>query len=128
MNIINYETGRVTWLFPIEEFGRLGGTLAQPLVTAIAERYRFEQLPKSLLPADINKEGIKFVFGQFEFEGRLTHIGEFTIYNDGVAAVSNMTERSEAFLVDVVDWLQNKFEFRPIISPIKKINLSTLIV
>jgi hypothetical protein len=128
MKVITYEGGRVTWLFPIEEFGRLGGTLAQTLVSAVAERYRFEQMPPSLLPEEMNKSGLKFVLGQFEFRGRTVHIGEFAVYNDGLAASSHSTELSEAFLVDVVAWLQNDFEFRQITTPIKKINLSSMVV
>lgn len=126
MKIINYEGGRVTWLFPIEEFGKLGGVIIHSLVAAIVARYNFQTSPPSLLPEQVNV-GMKFGLGQFKFKGELVHIGEFGIYSDGIAAGAAKTDRAEAFLEDMVAWLQREFDFRNITTPIKKISSSNLV-
>ncbi|WP_338688968.1 hypothetical protein V5279_25200 [Bradyrhizobium sp. 26S5] len=128
MKIITYESGRVTWLFPVEEFAPLGGILAQQLVIAIKERYNFERIPSSLVAEAVSKNGLKFESGIFQHDGQLINIVEFTAFSDGFVAVTNLTERSEAFLADLVTWLQETFKFRPISTPIQRINLSTLAV
>jgi len=127
MKIISYEAGRVTWLFPVEEFGPLAGVLAQQLVMAIKDRYHFERIPPSLLPETLNQSGLRFDLGMFGFEGAAVHVNEFTAFSDGIVAASKTTERAEAFLVDIVTWLQETLGFRQITTPIKKINLSILV-
>lgn len=128
MKIISYETGRVTWLFPIEEFSPLGGALAQQLISAIAKRYAFERVPTSLTAESISQNGLKFESGIFDYQGNLVNLGEFIAYSDGIVASTNMTERSEAFLDDIVTWLQSTMNFRPIETPVQKMNLSVLSV
>lgn len=128
MKIISYEAGRVTWLFPVEEFGPLAGILAQQLVMAIRDRYHFEKIPPSLLPEILNQNGLRFDFGMFGFEGTVVHMNEFTVFSDGIVAAAKTTECAEAFLIDIVTWLQETFGFRQITTPIKKINLSVLVV
>jgi hypothetical protein len=128
MEVVSFDTGRVTWLFPTEEFVPLGGADGLSIIQQVADRYQFRHFPDNPTREEIDKSGLKFSSGIFEFESKRTALGEFVLYNDGVVAVSNMTERSSAFLDDVFQYVIGKFEFRRPISPIKKVFVSTLTV
>jgi hypothetical protein len=128
MEVVSYDTGRVTWLFPTEEFVPLGGADGILIIQKIAERYRFKNFPDNPNREEVDKNGLKFSVGMFESEANAGTIGEFILYNDGIVAVSNTTERSAAFLDDIVDFVIREFKFRRPISPIKKISVSIMTV
>ncbi len=128
MEIISLESGRSTWLFPVEEFLPLGGTDSVGIIEKVAQRYDFKNFPKNPTREDVDKNGLKFTTGTFEFEGKRAGLGEFALYNDGLVAISNVTERSTAFLEDVMRFVIEEFQFRTPISLIKKINVSILTV
>lgn len=64
----------------------------------------------------------------FEYRSEPVNIGEFTIYNDGIIASSTSTENAEAFLDDVFGLLRDHFGFRPIVSEVKRIFGSNIVV
>lgn len=128
MIVISIDTGRATWLFPTEEFVPLGGTDAIAIIQKVADRYQFKTFPQSPTREDIDKNGLKFSTGIFESNSKRAGVGEFALYNDGLVAVSNTTEHSNAFLEDVVEFVITEFQFRRPISPIKKVYVSTVTV
>lgn len=128
MEIVSFDTGRVTWLFPTEEFVPLAGADGMSIIHKIAERYEFRNPPANPTREEIDKNGLRFSAGVFEFEGKRAAISEFVLYNDGIVAVANTTERSSAFLNDIVEFVISKFQFRRPISPIKKVYVSIITV
>jgi hypothetical protein len=128
MKIISFVSARTTWLFPVEEFTPAGGGDGKEIIRRIVERYKFSHPPENPTREEIDKNGLKFSSGQFQFDGELVTIDEFIAYNDGIVAAANTTERSEGFLADIHKFLMAEFKFREITSVIKKVNLSTLVV
>jgi hypothetical protein len=128
MKLISIESGRTTWLFPVEEFTPAVGVDGKSAIQTIASRYNFAHVPQNPTREEIDKNGLKFASGDFLFEGETVSIGEFIAFNDGLVSIAITTERATAFLEDLVEFLKNEFQFREPISPIKKINASTVIV
>jgi hypothetical protein len=128
MEIVSLESGRVTWLFPVEEIIPLGGADGPNIVATLTARYRFTHPPANPTREEIEKNGLKFLAGQFDYGDGIANIIEFTVFNDGIVAVSTSTERAEAFLQDIYEFLVAEFKFRPITSRIKKIDLSSIVV
>jgi hypothetical protein len=128
MKLISVDLARATWLFPVEEIIPLGGANGPAIVQAIASKYDFAQAPTNPTREDIDKNGLKFAAGQFEYENEPINVGEFIVYNDGIMTSSTSTENSEAFLDDVSDFLRDDFGFRPIVSNVKRIFLSSVVV
>jgi hypothetical protein len=126
MKIINFESSRATWLFPLEEFTPVGGSDAKKVLGRIAAKYGFSHTPTITTREDMTKAGLHFGVGQFEIEGRSVNISDFFIYEDGLAAVSHRTEWAESFLVDIVKWTQAEFGFRE--TSIKSIYSSGVVV
>lgn len=60
MEIVSFDTGRVTWLFPTEEFIPLGGADGMFIIHKIAERYEFRNPPGNPTREEIDKNGLKF--------------------------------------------------------------------
>jgi hypothetical protein len=128
MNIISLESGKSTWLLPVEEILPLGGADGPKITAAITSRYEFRHPPANPTREDIDKNGLKFAGGQMVCDGRAVNIIEFTVFNDGIVAVSASTENAEAFLNDIYSFLVSEFGFRMITSNVKKIMLSTVVV
>jgi hypothetical protein len=128
MEVVSFDTGRATWLFPTEEFVPLGGADGITIIQKVVERYEFKNFPTNPTREEIDKNGLKFATGIIETQGNRAPIGEFVLYNDGIVAVSNTTERSAVFLDDIVEFVIREFNFRRPISPIKKVYVSTLTV
>lgn len=128
MKIISFVNGRTTWLFPVEEFTPAGGANGKEIVARIAAKYNFSHPPENPTREEVEKNGLKFAGGQFKFEEELVSIDEFIAYNDGIVASANTTERTEAFLKDISNFLRKEFAFREITTAIKTINLSTVVV
>jgi hypothetical protein len=114
MKIISFDNARATWLFPLEEFAPVSGATPQSILAEIGERYDFKRRPDITTREDMNQKGLPFGIGQFSTGGQSVLINDFVIYNDGIAAVSERTEFSEALLNDVFEWVIKKFNFRPI--------------
>jgi hypothetical protein len=128
MNLISLESGRTTWLFPVEEIIPLGGADGPKIIAAISSRYKFAHPPANPAREDIDKNGLKFAGGQMLHEGKLANIAEFVVFNDGIIAVSSSTELAESFLQDIFAFLVSEFEFRAISSDVKKVHISTVVV
>jgi hypothetical protein len=128
MQVVSIDSGRVTWLFPTEEFVPLGGTDGLGIIQNVAERYQFRVFPQNPTREEIDRNGLKFATGTFEADGKRSGIAEFVLYNDGIVAVSNTTEHSDAFLDDITKFVIDNFEFRYPISPIRKVFVSILTV
>ena len=128
MEVVSFDTGRATWLFPTEEFAPLAGADGMAVIKRVAERYQFKNFPENPNREEVDKNGLKFSTGVFEFQGKRASIGEFVLYNDGIVAVSNTTEHSGAFLDDLIEFVIHEFQFRRPISPIKKVYVSVVTV
>lgn len=128
MEVISFDTGRATWLFPTEEFVPLGGADGMSIINRLAQHYEFRTVPNNPTREEIDKSGLKFNGGYFVFENSKAPISEFGLYNDGLVAISTTTERASAFLEDIVKFVIEDFNFRMPISPIKKIYVSIVTV
>jgi hypothetical protein len=128
MKVVSFDSARVTWLFPLEEFAPAAGLNAPAILAEIAARYNFAQHPQITTSDDMAKNGLPFGVGRFAIDGEFIMINDFGIYNDGIVAVTEKTEWSDAFLNDVVDWVTDRFGFQEIVSGIRKVYSSTLVV
>jgi hypothetical protein len=128
VKVISYDTGRVTWLFPTEEFLPLGSGDGRAIIEQVAEKYEFSHPPQNPSREEVEKNGLKFGGGRFVFDGKLFVINEFVAYNDGIVAVAPATEPATAFLEDIVEFLKEAFQFRSPITPIKKVSVSNVII
>lgn len=128
MNVVSFESGRSTWLFPVEEILPLGGADGQAVTAAITSRYRFMHPPANPTRDDIEKNGLKFADGQMAYDGDTVNVVEFTVFSDGLVAASSSTEYAEAYLEDLYTFLVSEFEFRTITSDVKKVVQSSVVV
>lgn len=129
MKIVAFDAGRVTLLAPLEEFIPLGGVDGRDIVQKLAERYRFLRPPNlTATREELDKNGLTFENGLFMFNGMQLPIVAFSAFNDGLVVLSQDTERSEAFLDDVIVWLRSEFNFRAFASEAKRYFSSQLVV
>jgi hypothetical protein len=128
MNLVSLESGRTTWLFPVEEIIPLGGADGPKIIAAISSKYKFTHPPANPTREDIDKNGLKFAGGQMLHEGKIANIAEFVVFSDGIVAILSSTELAESFLQDVFAFLVSEFKFREISSDLKKVHISTVVV
>jgi hypothetical protein len=128
MNIISFDSARATWLFPLEEFAPSAGLNSVLMVTKIAERYGFGQIPTITTRDDMAKNGITFGMGHFETKDARFIVTDFMIYNDGIVAAAEKSEWAESFLQDVSSWAIAEFGFREPVTGIGKLAASTLVI
>jgi hypothetical protein len=111
MRIINYDSSRVTTLFPLEEIIPLSGANDREIIDAVTKRYGFLKSP-DLAKDDVTKDGYKFGSGQFPHGVTVFKIGEFSIFRDGLVVTAATTDGSEAFLDDIIKFMRESFSFR----------------
>ncbi len=113
MKVISQESCRVTILFPLEEVIPLEGMNGPEAITKIQQRYEFLKAPDpAMTREDAIKTGYKFGTGQIPENRKKSIITEFAIYNDGIVADAKNSEIAEAFLRDIIHFMQSEFEFR----------------
>lgn len=128
MRIISFESARVTRLFPLEEFAPAAGANSPSILSLIAQRYGFSMVPTITTREDLNKNGLVFGMGHFQYNGQPFVVTDFAVYTDGLAAVTQRSEWAEAFLDDVISWVKIEFGFREISSGIQQLYSSSVIV
>jgi hypothetical protein len=128
VRVISFESARITRLFPIEEFAPAAGANSPSILSLIAQRYGFTIVPTITTRDDLNKNGLLFGMGHFQFEGQPIVVNDFGVYTDGLAAVTQKSEWSEAFLDDVMAWVKTEFHFREITSGIQTLYSNTVVV
>jgi hypothetical protein len=128
MRIISFESARVTRLFPLEEFTPAAGANSPSIISLIAQRYGFAIVPTITTREDLNKNGLVFGMGHFQYDGQPLIVTDFAIYTDGLAAVAQRSEWAEAFLDDVTSWVRTEFGFREISSPTRKLYSNSVVV
>jgi hypothetical protein len=126
LKVVSFESARVTWLFPLEEFAPAAGANSLSMLTLIAQRYGFSIVPTITTREDLNKNGLVFGMGRFQHNGQTFVVTDFGVYNDGLAAVAQKSEWAEAFLEDVTSWVKNEFDFREV--AVRKLYSSSIIV
>ncbi len=113
MRVISYESSRVTLLFPLEEFAPPAGADGPAISEAVTKRYSFRRPPNLAVPKEeIEKNGVKFESGKFEFEGKEVAVQLLAVYSDGLNIDANTTDRADAFLDDLLVFLRTEFKFR----------------
>ena len=127
MKIVTFDSARVTWLFPLEEFAPSSGANPPAILAEIAERYGFKKIPQITTREDMAKNGLPFGVGQFDVDNTTVMISDFAIYNDGLAAAAERTEWAEAFLNDAYNWVIEHFGFRDPVS-VRKLYGSNIVV
>jgi hypothetical protein len=128
LNIVNFESARVTWLFPLEEFLPPAGANNPSVISQIAARYKFGIVPTITTQESMAKSGLPFGMGHFEANGAYFTVSDFVIYNDGIVAVAEKTDWAEAFLEDVTNWVKQSFGFRDVTSGVRRLYGSTIVV
>lgn len=128
MKLVTIESGRTTWLFPVEEFFPLGAADAPSIIMAIAQRYHFTHPPQNPTREDVDKNGLRFSGGHLLRGDERINIVDFVVYNDGLVVAATTTEGADAFLDDVIQYLVNEFEFRELTSDVRKIPMSSVVV
>ncbi|WP_441228076.1 hypothetical protein AB7813_08980 [Tardiphaga sp. 20_F10_N6_6] len=129
MKVVAFETGRTSFLFPLEEISPLLSVDGRKVVEGIVSHYNFRGYPPVNIPRDeIAKNGAKFENGLFEWGGQLISIADFTAYNDGIVVSSSTTEGALAFLDDLLSFLRENFGFRDFISKVQKTFVSQVVV
>ena len=127
MKIIAYEPCKVVMLFPVEEVVPLGGAADPNVIAKVQERYQFTRGP-DLKNEEIAKNGLKFEIGTFQFEGANVRITDFTLYRDGIVINAIRTDSAEAFLNDIVSYMQKEFSFRDFITKPRRYFQSQIVV
>jgi len=127
MKIIAFETCRVTALFPLEEIVPLGGANDMQIIDKMKERYKFVKGPE-LKPEEIAKQGYKFETGWFSLGSAPHRITDFAVYRDGIVINAPTTDVAEAFLDDVIPYMQKEFSFRDFITKPRRYFQSQIIV
>lgn len=119
MNIVAYDSARVTFLFSLEETIPLAGVDTRSLFESISQRYDFAVSPE-LSPSrdDVQRTGFQFSSGRFLYKDAFVDIANFSVYTDGIVATSVDTDVAEAFVEDAIGWLIFEKSFRhPASSP-----------
>jgi hypothetical protein len=130
VNIITYEVGRVTLLFPLEETIPLGGVNEKEIVEKIISRYNFASRADHLITKeDKDKSGLRFLNGiLLREDGEKINIVDFAIYTDGIVINAKSTDNAVHFLEDVLKWMREENSFREFITPPKRRFLSQIVV
>jgi hypothetical protein len=129
VRLIAIDTGRATWLFPLEEIAPLEPLDRGQLTAALVERYGFAVFPApNAPPEELNKNGAKFQNGFFAFDGKRAGITELAVFNDGIVVNANSTEGASAFIEDLINYVRANFQFRDFTSNVRKVLVSQVIV
>jgi hypothetical protein len=110
MEIVSRESGIAVMTLVADEVAPPNGYHLPALLNAVAQRYRFAEVPSSEM---VKKGGAKFFEGVMTTDKRPIFVKELHVYNDGLGVVTKDTTDSEAVMLDVAGWLQNEFAFRP---------------
>ena len=110
MQLLNIGIARSIWLFDLNEMNPRGKSIVPDALVWLGEKYHFQTFPKS--PMDVDKETKGFLFRTGEFQ---TEEGSFNVnlsmYTDGfVAETWSSTERTDAFLDELLRSVANKFD------------------
>lgn len=128
MRVVIPEQATVTYLFPMDETRPKRGTRPLEIVTALAARYKFMEVPDLKKPYQQIVDGpFKFMGGLFDIGGESHVIKELSIYRDGVSSMANHSDTAEALLQDVLSWAKEQFGLRDV-PAYKRVYVSQLIV
>lgn len=125
MKILGVETGRVTLLVDIVEFGEAEGFSAVELFEAARQRYGFAIFPKMPTQSD-RQESFRFEHGRVPSLG--VSVKLFEIHPFGIVVEANTTEAADAFLDDILAWGEEEFKFRRADHASMRVYASTLVV
>lgn len=129
MELISVSAAKSTWLFDLNDLNPRGKDVLADLLEWLKDTYGFEQYPKSLTDLDDTK-GLAFKRGSFQAEEEIFVNVDFTIYLDGVSAITwSNTRETDAFIEDVLTSAAREFKlvYKP--SMVRtRIYLSELIV
>ncbi|MEX1083527.1 MAG: hypothetical protein WEC82_04330 [Xanthobacteraceae bacterium] len=113
MKLVNVLLGQCGRLLRISPPGG-GAIYGLNLAKAFEERYGFLQGPRTLPEFDASK-GITFLHGYFE---QRVVIDRIQIYDNGILADAKLdTDEVDAFLDDVVQWIQERAKLQVIATP-----------
>lgn len=127
MEIVAYELAKVVMLFPLEEVVPLGGVNDPDVLAKVQERYHFTKSP-DLKTDDVAKNGYKFEVGHFQLKNADIRVADFALYRDGIVINATTTDAAEAFLDDIIPYMQKHFLFRDFITKPRRYFQSKIIV
>jgi hypothetical protein len=107
MKVIAVPLARCMWLMDFDKINPRGRSLLDAF-HALAKRYRFAKFPAHVL--DFGEGGgLKFASGEFRNKGIDIRVG-LTVFDNGFQADTlSSTDDAEAFLEDMRQWLEKKF-------------------
>ena len=128
MEIAKVQLARAIWLFDTGDLNPHGAQIFPDLVLKIIERYGFRKYPKA---EDFFEPGKsrKFEEGSFQYDGRKFAVS-CELWGDGlIADTQYTTDASDAFLVDLVEWLGQQLGVKyPASMTRKRVHRSELVV
>jgi hypothetical protein len=111
MELLHVRRARAIWLVDIRDLNPRGLSLG-PILSAIKDRYKFPKAPKTPEELTANApHGVIFGEGSFSYKANEYALAA-TLYADGFVVDTTVSTRvSDAFLEDLLLFLQSEFSF-----------------
>ena len=126
MRVVNFDTGQILYLLPIDEVRPLSGFFLPDLLQAVRDRYQFMQGVTDI--GEALKTGAKFQNGRIHDGEKTIFIKGLEIHSDGLLITTYQTDDTEVVFNDLSSMLATSFGFRNPISEIRKRYFSVVIV
>jgi hypothetical protein len=123
MKVVSYTTGKTVALFPLEAFLPIDRPPEPELLRQIGERYEFLRTPDLAAGrAEITDAGLLYETGIHNG----INIYTLSVHSDGIVVNAARTDQTDAFLVDLMEWLIQEKQFRAV--PFKRVYVSEIVV
>jgi hypothetical protein len=110
-----------------DEIKPLSGYNLLAMIKGISERYGFIFPPSDLKEA--LEKGFVFTRGTFIHQSRPIEITRLGIYNDGILVdTASNTDDSDLIVDDILSWASAQIGLRPILTPMRPIHASQVVV
>lgn len=109
MHLLSVGLARSIWLFDVDELNPTGKNLFPDMMVWVGEKYSFQTFPKSIADVDKDSKGFLFKTGIFQ-AGDGPVAANFSFFTDGLVAETwASTDKSDAFLEDLLCSAATKF-------------------
>jgi hypothetical protein len=122
MELLSVGIAKSIWLFDINELNPAGKMIFPDALKWLAEKYSFQEFPKSITDFSDDKGARGYVFKSGEFQaGGENVLVNFAIYNDGVVADTwSSTEKGDLFIEEIMRSAANRYGLPLLIDSIQK--------
>jgi hypothetical protein len=111
VKLLSISTARAIWFFHQTDLNPRGKAVERNAIVEIGRRYKFAKIPTpaELVDARQKNEPVVYPAGEFQSPSGTTIEVALTAYRDALFAdTRSNTSDSEAFLVDMLEWLTSK--------------------